>query len=152
MRTHWKAILGVVLIFILGFASGTVGSSIFFHRKLAAFLQHPGAVAEAALEKRLTRHLDLDENQKKQIHAYFLENLQQHKELNKQIQPQMRLANQQTFQEINATLRPDQQERFRQNIEEFRNRFAKVAATGDLENLPPTGSAPPKSNTAPVSQ
>jgi nucleoid-associated protein YejK len=152
MTNHWKAVVGVILIFILGFASGMVCYSIIVHRKLTAMLQQPGALAEAALEKRLTRHLDLDESQKRQIHDYFMENLQQRKELNKQIQPQMRMVNQQTFQEIAASLRPDQQEQFRKNIEEFRNRFSKVATKSELENLPATGSAPVNSNSTPALQ
>lgn len=152
MTSHWKAVLGVILIFVLGFTAGAVCASIYAHRKLTAFLQHPGAVAEAALEKRLTRHLDLDENQKQQIHAYFMENLQQRKDLNKQIQPQTRMVNQQTFQAIIATLHPDQQERFRQNIEEFRNRFGKVAASSDLESFPATGSASVNTSSAPATQ
>ena len=141
MSSHWKAVLGVILVFILGFASGLVCSSIMMHRKLATFLLQPGAQAEAVLEKKLTRHLDLDEIQQRQIHGYFMENLQQRKDLNKQIQPQVRILNQQTFQEIAACLHPEQQEQFRKNLEEFRNRFGKIASKSEMENLPAPGSA-----------
>jgi len=152
MTSHWKAILGVVLIFILGFTSGVVCSSIFVHRKMAAFLQHPGAVAEAALEKRLTKHLDLDADQKQKIHAYFMDNQQQRKELTRQIQPQVRALNVATFQQITAVLHPDQQERFRQNVEEFRNRFGKAAASADADNLPPPPSPVANSSVTPAPQ
>jgi hypothetical protein len=152
MTTHWKAILGVILIFVLGFASGVVGSSIFVHRKIVAFLQHPGAVAEAALEKRLTRNLALDENQKQQVHGYFEENLKSRKELNKQIQPQIRMLNIDTFQKITSVLRPDQQDLFKKNVEEMRNRFSKVAADTSGDTLPPTGASPTTPSTAPAPQ
>ncbi len=152
MTTHWKAILGVILIFILGFTSGVVCSSIFVQRKLAAFMQHPGATAEAAMEKRLVRNLNLDPKQKQQIHDYLLDNLQQRKDLNLQIQPQVRALNVQTFQQINAVLRPDQQEIFRQNIEKFRNRFAKAAANADVDNLPPPPVPAANSGAAPAPQ
>ena len=142
MNSHWKAILGVILIFILGFASGVVCSSIFVHRKMAAFLQHPGVLAQAALEKKLTHNLVLDENQKRQIHSFFQENLESRRELNKQIQPSVRAVNLETFQKIRLVLRPDQQELFRQNLEEFRKRF-KVAANADLENIPEPGNSSP---------
>jgi hypothetical protein len=141
MMRHWKAILGVILIFVLGFTSGVVGSSIVYHRKLATFLKHPGAVAEAALEKRLTRNLKLDENQKKQVHDYFMENLQSRHELSKQIQPQVRATNLETYQQITGILRPDQQEIFRQNIEDLRARSSKIAADTGGDALPPTGTS-----------
>jgi len=148
MKSNWKAILGVILIFVLGFISGVVGSSIFVSHKIASFLRQPAVVAEAALEKRLTRNLKLDENQKVQIHDFFLKNLQSRREFNKQIQPEIRMANLETFRKINATLRPDQQEIFRKNLEEMRNRFRKVAADTGEDNLPPTGA----SETAPAPQ
>jgi len=150
MSSHWKAILGVILIFVLGFASGVVCSSIFVHRKMAAFLQHPGVLAEAALEKKLTHNLVLDENQKQQIHSFFQENLESRRELNKQVQPGVRAANLETFRKISSVLRPDQQELFRQNLEEFRKRF-KIAANADLENISePEKSVPnPGTNTPP---
>jgi hypothetical protein len=140
MMTHWKAILGVVLIFAFGFASGMICTSIIAQRKLTAFLKHPGAVAEAALEKRLERNLKLDPDQKTKIHALFLDNLQQRRELSAQIRPQTQMLNLQTFQQIQAVLRPDQQALFRLNIEEFKNRFGKAAANTEVENMFPPGS------------
>ena len=151
MTSHWKAILGVILIFVLGFVSGTVCTSIVAHRKLVAFLKHPGAVAEAALEKKLTHNLALDKDQKREVHDYFLENLQSRRELSKQIEPQERVANLETFQKINAILHPDQQQTFRQNIEEFKNRF-KTATNTDGENIPVPAGLPTTSGTnAPTS-
>ncbi len=147
MTSHWKAILGVLLIFVLGFTSGLVCSSIYAHRKLETFLQQPAVVAEAALEKRLTRKLDLDDKQQQQVHAFFEKNLEQRRALNQQVQPQVRMVNLQTFQEINAVLRPEQQERFRQNIEQFRNRFGKAANNAEASNLPALGN--PASSTPP---
>jgi len=143
MNSKWKAVLGVIMIFVLGFVSGIVCSSIVVHRKLNAFLQHPGAVAAAALEKQLTQNLNLDQGQQQQIHTYFMQNLQRRKELNQQIRPQAQMLNQQTFQQIATTLRPDQREIFRQNIEKFRNRLSKAAANADWDNLPPTAGPGP---------
>jgi len=143
MTSKWKAVLGVILIFVLGFASGIVCSSIVVHRKLNAYLKQPGAVAAAALEKQLTQNLNLDPNQQQEIHGYFMENLQRRRELNLQIRPQAQMLNQQTFQRIATTLRPDQRELFRQNIEKFRNRLSKAAANADWDNLPPAPGAGP---------
>ena len=134
MNKTWKALLGVILMYIFGCLSGAVLTSIFFHHKMLAFLQHPAVALSEALEKRLTGNLGLDANQKQQVHAYFLENLNQRKDLQKQIQPQIQVLNHQTVQQITAILHPDQAELFHQNIEQFRKRWGAAASDQKTEN------------------
>jgi hypothetical protein len=125
MTSQWKAVCGVVLVFIFGCLSGWFGASVMHYRETTQFLQGgPEAVAKL-LETRMTRNLSLDEIQKEKIHQYFMDNLVQRKLLQIQIQPQLQLVNRETFQEINAILRPDQQKIFRQNITLFRQRTGK---------------------------
>jgi hypothetical protein len=135
MTSHWKAVLGVVLIYIFGCFSGAFSISIFYHHKLLAFLDHPGVVLSAALERRLTGNLALDAKQKQQVHEYFLENLQQRKELQKQIQPQVQALNLQTIREVAAILRPDQTELFQLNIDKFRSHLGATAFNPAQANL-----------------
>jgi hypothetical protein len=134
MNKTWKAVLGIILIFLFGCFSGAVSTSIFVHHKMVAFLHRPGVVMTAEMEKRLTTNLALDDNQKQQVHGYFLENFQQRKELQKQIQPQMQMLNRQTFQQVTAILHPEQVERFHQNVEQFRKRAKAFASAQDAEN------------------
>ena|ERR1700683_2563788 len=135
MTSNWKAILGVILIYIFGCFSGVICTSIFLHHKIIEFLQHPAVVLSAALEKRLTGNLGLDANQKEQVHEYFLDNLQHRKELQKQIQPQVQALNQQTIQRIAAILRPDQTELFQQNVDKFRAHLGANAFSPTTGNL-----------------
>jgi hypothetical protein len=122
---HWKAVIGVILIFIFGFCAGAVCTSLLAQRKALVFLQHPAVVMSAALETRLTGNLNLDATQKQQVHDYFMQNLEHRRELQTQIQPQVQLANLETFQQIYTILRPDQQQRFHQNLSEYRKRLGK---------------------------
>jgi len=147
MNTYWKAVLGVILIFALGVTSGVVGSSIFAQRKMAAFLQRPGLTLMNAMEKRLTRNLDLDADQKQLIHEYFMDNLRQHKQLQALIQPQVRQLNHTTVQQIRAALRPDQQVLFDQNLKDLHNRFSQFASNQDAGNPPPPESQPNAAST-----
>jgi hypothetical protein len=147
MSSNWKAIVGVLLIYIFGCFSGMVSTSIFVHHMMLGFLRHPGVALSAALEKRMTRNLDLDANQKEQIHAYFQENLTQRKDLQKQIQPQVQVLNQKTFDQIAAILRPDQADHFRQNVETFREHLEKVAPGLDGLNHPASVGQPSSSST-----
>jgi hypothetical protein len=134
MTSLWKAVLGVILVFIFGFLAGVVSTSIVAEHKVADFLKHPGVGLMKVMEKRLTKGLELDDQQKKQIDDDFMENLRQHKQLQLQIQPQVQLLNQATVKQITATLRPDQQERFNKNLDDLRNRFWKYSSNPDTGN------------------
>ncbi len=158
MNKTWKAVLGVILIYIFGCFSGMVSTSIFFHHRMLIFLQHPAVALSAALEKRLTGNLGLDADQKEKVHACFEENLQQRKELQKQIQPQVQALNHQTIQEVTAILHPDQTELFQQNIEKVRKHFGAMAGKQEADTpsasnvqpgAPTTNSATTKSPAAP---
>lgn len=135
MSKTWKAVLGVILIFIFGFASGVVCTSIVVQRKALAFLQHPLVSVNEALEKRLTRNLGLDESQKTQVDGFFKENLKERRDLQMQIQPQVQTLNKETMRQVRSVLRPDQAERFNQNLDDLRKRFGKTA-------LNPNGDVP----------
>ena len=125
MTSPWKAVCGVVLVFLLGCLSGWIGASLVHYRQTTQFLQGgPEAVAKL-LETRMTRNLNLDENQRQKVHQLFMDNLVQRRQLQMQIQPQVQLVNRETFEEINVLLRPDQQKIFRENITLFRQRTGK---------------------------
>ena len=120
MNSTWKAILGVIAVFIFGWLAGVLSASVFIgHRAMALYRGGPAAV-EQLLEKRLTRGVGLDATQRQQIHGYVMENVNQRLQLQKQLQPQIRALNQQTLKEIDAVLRPEQAEKFHANLDYFR--------------------------------
>lgn len=145
MTTSWKAIIGVILIYLFGCFSGVVGTAIVARHKVLDFMKHPGITASAAMEKRLTGNLNLDANQKQQVHQFFMENLEQRKALQKQIQPQIQMLNRQTFQEISGVLNLDQLDRFHQNLAEFRKHAGANILNPDPESQPPISGAPTNS-------
>ena len=148
MSNTWKAVIGVVLIFVFGWMAGAISASLYIQHKTQAVLQGGPATLAKAVERRLTRGLDLDANQKQQIYDSFVKNITQRIELQKTIQPQIRTLNQETFAEVNTVLKPEQQKKFRENVEQFRDRFGKNPfnpgtnqaagpATNDAVGLPP---------------
>lgn len=140
--TYGKAVLGVILVFILGCIAGWLGASVVHYRQTTLMLQRgPEATAEL-LENRMTRNLDLDAAQQQQIHTDFMENLRQRKLLQTQIQPQVQLLNRATMQQIMAILRPDQAEHFRQNVSQFRQRFGKGPFNPNAESPSPAVAQP----------
>ncbi len=135
MSVYWKAVVGIILIYVFGVLCGILGSSIFFHHKMRTMLKHPGLTVMRVVERGLTGNLNLDANQKREIDWYFIENLKRRKELQTQIQPQVNLLDLETLQEINAALHPEQLERFHQNLNDFRKRMAANGLTS-AESLP----------------
>jgi hypothetical protein len=139
MTGHWKASLGVLLVFILGCLSGILVSSVYFSHRDTLFFQRGSAGYIDLAERRLTRNLNLDPTQKQEIHQYFLENLAERKQLQAQIQPEVQMLNHQTFGEIRSVLRPDQMIVFRENLTDFRKRIARNG--GNPPPVPNTGAA-----------
>ena len=123
MSTTWKAAIGVILIFVLGWFGGVVTTMIIAHHKALALAQHGPEAIAIMLERQTTHNLGLNADQKKQLHDLIMDNVRQRTELQKQVQPQVRAVNHQTLQEINALLTPDQQQRFHDNLVLFKDRF-----------------------------
>ncbi len=126
MSKTWKAVLGVILIFIFGWVSGAISASLIIRHKTLAVMRGGPAAAVQAFERRMTRNLDLDANQTQQVDEAFLKNLNQRLELQKTIQPQIRALNQETLAKLNTVLKPEQKTTFLENIAEFRQRFGKT--------------------------
>jgi hypothetical protein len=125
MTPTWKAVIGVILIFILGWFGGALTTlAIAKHAAVALTQRNPEALA-TTLERLTTRDLGLSADQKEQLHALFLQNLRERIDLQKQIQPQVKALNRQTMQQIDALLTADQQQRFRDNLMVFKSRFGR---------------------------
>jgi len=142
MSKTWKAVLGVMLIFIFGWVSGAISASLVIrHRALAELKGGPAASLQIGVQKfeqRMTRNLNLDTTQQQQVHEAFKKYLKLRLDLQKVVQPQVRMMNQETFAEINTLLKPEQQTTFKENIAEFRNRLGKNPSNQTAENQPAT--------------
>jgi hypothetical protein len=125
MNQTWKAVLGIVLIFILGWFGGALTTIAIARHRALNLIQHGPEALAIVLERQTTRDLGLTDDQKTHLHTLFVENLKQRMEFQKQIQPQVRAVNRQTLQEIDALLTPDQQQHFQENLVLFKERFGR---------------------------
>ena len=142
MNPTWKAALGVILIFILGWFGGALTTLAFARHKALVMMQRGPEAIAIMLERQTTRDLGLSDAQKTQLHTLFVENLRQRMELQKQIQPQVKAVNRQTLQEIDAVLTPDQQQRFHDNLVLFKDRFGRNPFNVGADNKPVQPAAP----------
>jgi len=125
MNSTWKAAIGVILIFILGWFGGAITTIALARHKAQVIAQHGPEALAVVVERQTTRDLGLNSDQKTHLHTLFVENIRQRLELQKQIQPQMKALNRQTLQEIDAVLTPDQQQHFHDNLILFKDRFGR---------------------------
>jgi hypothetical protein len=125
MNPTWKAAIGVILVFILGWFGGALTTLIIAHHRMLVVIQHDPESMARMLDRQTIHNLGLDEDRKRQLHALFVENIRQRLELQKQIQPQVKALNRQSLQEINALLTPDQQEHFHENLLVLKQRFGR---------------------------
>ncbi len=110
---------GVLLIFVLGCVFGGVSTLIIARHRAIAALQRGPEAAAPVLERRLTRNLNLDAQQKDRLRGIFVQYLRDRVELQKTLRPQVKALNTDTMKEIDAVLNPDQQARFRDNVAQF---------------------------------
>jgi hypothetical protein len=136
MNQTWKAVVGIVLIFILGWFGGALTTLIIARHKALLTLQHKPQDITMTVERQTTRNLGLNDQQQTQIRTLMEKNVEQRIDLQKQLQPQVRTINQQTLQEINALLTPDQQQRFRDNLIRFKLRFGRNPFNVSAEDAP----------------
>lgn len=134
MNSTWKAVAGVIFIFILGWGGGALTTLVIARHKALAMIQRNPEALAIVLERQTTRNLGLTNDQKTHLHALFVENLSQRMELQKQVQPQVKAVNRQTLQEIDALLTPDQQQRFHDNLVLFKARFGRNPFNVGAEN------------------
>ena len=151
MSPTWKAALGVIFIFILGWFGGALTTLIISHHKLIALAQGNSQALTTLLERQTTRGLKLDEGQRAKLHDLLLQNVRERKELQKQIQPQVWTDNRQTMDAINAVLTPEQRQKFQDNLLLFQAHFGRNPLnTGPEESASPTQETVGSSTNAPA--
>jgi hypothetical protein len=153
----WKSLLGVMLIFLLGCLAGAFVALAVVHHRTTVFLQRGSLAYEQFLERRLSHRLHLDPNQRERFHEAFMANIDERKQIQAQVQPQMKALNAQTGQQIRAILTPEQLEQFHENLADFRHRFGTPGmGSGQAVNTPAsptttTNGAPTEIGTNPPS-
>jgi hypothetical protein len=114
-----KTIIGIVLIFLLGAASGVITTHMIDRTRFETVTKG-GQAREDFIVGRLTRKLGLDSRQQKQIRTIIHGNLSHIRMIKKQFMPQIHATLEQGQTQIAAVLKPEQQEAYRDIIEKFK--------------------------------
>jgi uncharacterized protein YneF (UPF0154 family) len=123
MMHDWKSTLAVMLVFALGCVAGLFVGFIVMQRQVTVALQRGSPAYEQMLERRLSRGLHLNDDQRERFHEALANNIAARQQLQRQLMPQVQQLNLVTRDEIRSILRPDQLALFRKNMADFRGRF-----------------------------
>lgn len=117
-----KAVIGVMVVFALGAASGSVVTHMVYRDRLATFIKGGPESREEVIVSRLTRKLSLDVRQQEQVKAIVHEDHAAILQIRNRYRPQIQSILEQGQARIMALLNPEQREKFRKILEERRKR------------------------------
>jgi len=116
-RNKWQVRLAAIVIFLLGFAAGAL--------TLNAYKRWSRSVVEASRQDRFERMLDtlqLNSDQKSQVHQILDDTRGQLQALRKESEPRVNEIRQQTDERLQKVLTPDQWKQFQQERDKLRGR------------------------------
>jgi Spy/CpxP family protein refolding chaperone len=116
-KSKWQVRVAAIVIFVLGFAAGALA--------LNAYKRWNRSGAEAARQNRFEHMLDalqLNADQKTQVHQILGDARQQLQALRKESEPRVGEIRQQADERLQKVLTPDQWKQFQQERDKMRNR------------------------------
>jgi hypothetical protein len=145
-RPLLKTVLGLCLIFVLGVFAGFLVDRLIFAREIGALLERKHPML-ALVQRRWTRDLSLDHDQQAKLQVILDQAAQKVHAAEEPIQPQLRGVLADSEQQIEAMLRPDQLQKFHEDLARARQQFASSAYFSPETNSP---GAAPVGNSAPA--
>jgi Spy/CpxP family protein refolding chaperone len=114
---NWKAWFWVVAVFLAGVALGLVGGHLLALKKTREVVRNP-EVRRQMIVKRLSRKLDLTDDQRKSIEAIIADAQVSIRDLRQEVQPRFEDVIQNAERQISEVLTAEQQEEFRKFMAE----------------------------------
>lgn len=114
-----KAIALVALVFVLGAGLGSAGTYVVTSRVHAEHAQAPPPHNQANTMSILTRDLDLNADQQKQIYSILGDTRARYAEIHKRDDPEYERTRQEGRERIRQLLTPDQRPKFESILRRF---------------------------------
>jgi len=123
---NWKAILGVVGIFVLGASAGALVTHRVYQKRIRAYLRSQAAMPSELIVRQMSSELNLTAEQRAQLLPIINDTRQRFQQIRAQAEPQVREAFQDTVQRIREILAPGQRAKFDKQIAEHKARWPKL--------------------------
>ncbi len=119
---RWKAVVGIVIIFLLGGLAGALVMHGFDHIKMERVIRGEGGMTRDFIVNRLNRELNLDPTQLDQLRTIVQETHAQIRTVRRQYRPQINEILSRSQDRVRTILRPDQLEKFNRIVAERKKR------------------------------
>ena len=117
-----KAIIGVILVFILGILCGILATHLMYKYRFESILSGRAQNREEFIVKKLNRRLNLDSRQEEQIRTIIHGTHEEMKALRNSFRPQTEAIIERSQAKIREILTPEQRKKYEQLIAERRER------------------------------
>lgn len=125
MMQRSRAVLGVVLIFVLGIVCGSLATHALYNYRIESIITGKAESREEAIVNRLDRKLDLDDRQEEQVRAIVHEAQEGIKALRTTLRPQTEEIIEKAQARIRTILTPEQRSIYEKMIAERKERIRK---------------------------
>ena len=115
---RWKAVVSVILIFLLGGMAGAFVMHRIDHQKIENIMRGEPGMTREFIVTRLNRELSLDTAQLEQLRTIVRETHAEMRNVRKEYRPQIEEILQRSQDRVRAILRPQQLETFNKIIAE----------------------------------
>ena len=121
---NWKAILGVVVVFVLGMTTGAFLTGAAAAKRLQRVLHGQTAFTAEEITRRWSRQLRLDSAQREQMLTLVQAAQAQITDARTQCQPKILAALDDFYTKARVIMRPDQLERYDKVVAEHKAKWA----------------------------
>ncbi len=116
MKKNTMAIAGILLVFTLGVIVGGLTTRIIYEKRYKALVSGDVQARDAAIMSRLSKSLDLDHEQHKQILMIIQEGLREIAGIHERIRPEIMTVLKNNRALVKKVLRPDQVKKYERII------------------------------------
>lgn len=129
---NWKAILGVVGIFVLGILAGALITHRIYQKRIRAFVRGQAVVPAGLIVRQLGGQLNLSADQRAKLLPIINDTRQRFQQIRSQAEPQVHETFQDTERRIRELLTPEQRIKFDKIVAEYKARWPKVTVSPSL--------------------
>ncbi len=120
----WKAIVSIVIVFLLGALAGTLVTNTVCQQRTVNLIKGEAKSTREFIVRRLNLELHLDAAQQEQLRSIVQETHAEMRNLRRQFRPQTEEILARSQEKVRAILRPDQLEKYEKTVAERRKKRA----------------------------
>ncbi|MCX7886346.1 MAG: hypothetical protein N3B01_03685 [Verrucomicrobiae bacterium] len=126
---HWKVILGVTAVFLLGALAGALLMHRIYQKRIRSYVRNQAAVSSEWIVRQMSRQLKLTAEQREKLLPVINDTRRRLNEIRVESEPKIRETFQDMERQIREILTPEQRDKFDKLSAEHKKRWARSVST-----------------------